>query len=121
MSRHCTLCIWCTSACCNLSARIDTDVRQPCVPAGDSHSISGHCSETYEKVIGEPPSIITDRWTLREVEHHLRFSELKRHIQAGVTFRDSDYGTHLSTGLQIGRDTVIGVGVQIYGKTVIGR
>lgn len=91
------------------------------MPAGDCRSNSGRCYETYDKVIGQPPTIITNRWDLREVEHRLRCAELRRHSQAGVTFRDSEHGTHLSTGLQIGKDTVIGVGVQIYGKTVIGR
>lgn len=97
------------------------NIRQRCVPTGDSQSSSGHFCEAYDEAIGKPPTIITNRWDLREVEHRLRVSELKRHLQSGVTFRDSDHGTHLSAGLHIGRDTVIGVGVQIYGKTVIGR
>ena len=42
---------------------------------------------------------------------------------AGVTFREQSDGSTpaVSAGVKIGRDSVIGYGVQIYGKTTIGR
>lgn len=103
------------------STLINRDNRQRCVPTGDPCSSSNHCYDNYDEAIGEPPAIITDRADLSAAEHSLRCSERKRHVRAGVTFRDTELGTFLSAGLEIGKDTVIGVGVQIYGKTVIGR
>ena len=91
------------------------------MPTGPSRDSSSHRYDVYNEAIGEPPIIITDRWGLSEAEQCLRCSERMRHLEAGVTFRDTEFGTYLSAGLEIGRDTVIGVGVQIYGKTVIGR
>ena len=97
------------------------DIRQRCARAGQPCSSSDHHQYSFTEAIGESPTIISDRFTLSMAEHNLRCSEIKRHKRAGVTFRDAQYGTFLSAGLEIGRDTVIGVGVQIYGSTVVGR
>lgn len=65
-------------------------------------------------------SFISDRSDLAAADTSLRASEIRRHQAAGVTFRDPA-GTFLSSGVQIGRESAVGVGIQIYGKTTIGR
>ena len=82
---------------------------------------SGHHHCSFLEAAGEAPTVISDRSTLSMAEQDLRCSEVRRHQRAGVSFRDNKFGTFLSAGLEIGRDTVIGVGVQIYGSTVVGR
>ena len=63
---------------------------------------------------------IHDRVSLASAEHEVRASLIKQQQLAGVTFRD-EAGTFLSASVKIGRDSVLGVGVQIYGTTTIGR
>ena len=92
-----------------------------CACAGGQHSSDAHCYDSFQEVVGWEPRIITDRLSLALSERAMCNSEIKRHEQAGVTFRDREFGTFLTYGLKIGRDTAIGVGVQIYGKTTIGR
>ena len=63
---------------------------------------------------------IHDRASLASAEREVRASLIKQQQLAGVTFRD-EAGTFLSASVKIGRDSVLGVGVQIYGTTTIGR
>lgn len=63
---------------------------------------------------------IHDRVSLASAEREVRASLIKQQQLAGVTFRD-EAGTFLSASVKIGRDTVLGVGVQIYGTTTVGR
>lgn len=91
------------------------------VCAGGQHSSDEHCYDSFQDIMGWKPRIVTDRLSLALSERSMCNSEIRRHEQAGVTFRDKESGTFLTYGLKIGRDTTIGVGVQIYGKTTIGR
>lgn len=64
-------------------------------------------------------SVVT-RQDLVDAETVLRQRQIKEHQAHGVTFRDPD-NTFISVGVDIGRDSVVGVGVQLYGNTSIGR
>lgn len=63
---------------------------------------------------------VVRRQGLVDAETVLRRRQITEHQAHGVTFRDPD-NTFISVGVDIGRDSVIGVGVQLYGNTSIGR
>jgi bifunctional UDP-N-acetylglucosamine pyrophosphorylase/glucosamine-1-phosphate N-acetyltransferase len=63
---------------------------------------------------------VATRQDLVDAETVLRQRQIKEHQEHGVTFRDPD-NTFISVGVDIGKDSVIGVGVQLYGNTSIGR
>jgi bifunctional N-acetylglucosamine-1-phosphate-uridyltransferase/glucosamine-1-phosphate-acetyltransferase GlmU-like protein len=63
---------------------------------------------------------ITSRQGLADAEAALRRRLIRRHQAGGVTFRDPG-NTWVGADVSIGRDSVIGIGVQLSGKTAIGR
>lgn len=63
---------------------------------------------------------VHDRASLAAAERKVRALLIKQQQMTGVTLKD-EAGTYLSAGVKIGRDSVLGVGVQIYGTTTIGR
>ncbi len=63
---------------------------------------------------------INDRVQLAEAETAMRKRINESHMLNGVTLRDPA-ATYLDRGTQIGRDTVIGPGVQISGRSEIGE
>jgi bifunctional UDP-N-acetylglucosamine pyrophosphorylase / glucosamine-1-phosphate N-acetyltransferase len=63
---------------------------------------------------------INDRVQLAEAETAMRKRINESHMLNGVTLRDPA-ATYLDRGTQIGRDTVIGPGVQISGNSEIGE
>lgn len=63
---------------------------------------------------------VNTRQDLVDAETVLHRRHIREHQAQGVTFRDPDH-TFISTGVDIGRDSVIGVGVQLYGNTSVGR
>ena len=53
-------------------------------------------------------------------EDAVRQMLIGKHMDGGVSFRDPG-STHISLDVTIGRDSAIGIGVQLLGKTTIGR
>ena len=63
---------------------------------------------------------MTSRQGLADAEDVLRRRLIKRHQAGGVTFRDP-INTFVGAAVSIGRDSVIGIGVQLSGKTTVGK
>ena len=63
---------------------------------------------------------VATRRDLASAEEAVRHHLIGKHQDSGVTFRDPS-STHVSLDVTIGRDTTIGIGVQLLGKTSIGR
>lgn len=53
-------------------------------------------------------------------EEAVRQMLIGKHQDGGVSFRDPS-STHISVEVTIGQDSAIGIGVQLLGKTTIGR
>ncbi|KAK9813460.1 hypothetical protein WJX73_010852 [Symbiochloris irregularis] len=62
---------------------------------------------------------VTTRRLLAATEQDLKSQKMAELGEEGVTFRDP-LGTYIGPLVRIGMDSVIGVGVQLYGKTRIG-
>ncbi len=89
----------------------------------DSLDAEGLVDGQCERCSASDPSAtlaVHTRQELVEAESVLRRRHIREHQAQGVTFRDPD-NTFISAGVDIGRDSVIGVGVQLYGNTSIGR
>jgi bifunctional UDP-N-acetylglucosamine pyrophosphorylase/glucosamine-1-phosphate N-acetyltransferase len=61
---------------------------------------------------------VNTRAELAAAEHVMRRRLISAHQARGVTFRDPD-GTFIGSAVEIGRDAVIGVGVQLSGRVKI--
>ncbi|CAL8466730.1 g6266 [Coccomyxa elongata] len=89
----------------------------------DSLDAEGLVDGQCERCCASDPSATMAVHTRQEVvdaETVLRRRHIREHQAQGVTFRDPE-NTFISAGVDIGRDSVIGIGVQLYGNTSIGR
>lgn len=64
--------------------------------------------------------VVVTRQDLAQAEEAVWEALIDKHQDGGVTFQDPR-STAISLDVTIGRDSVIGMGVQLQGKTAIGR
>ncbi len=108
------------------SILIAIDVSMPGCMAGaadgSAYSHLSHSSHVERSQAQDASALmsVATRQDLVNAESVLRQRQIREHQAHGVTFRDPD-NTFISVGVDIGRDSVIGVGVQLYGNTSIGR
>lgn len=86
-------------------------------------ALQQHCTDSPDSCLrlASPSHLlapVNTRRGLMVAEQHLKSQLITAFGDAGVTFRDPT-GTFLGPQVQIGRDSVIGVGVQLYGKTKV--
>jgi bifunctional UDP-N-acetylglucosamine pyrophosphorylase/glucosamine-1-phosphate N-acetyltransferase len=72
--------------------------------------------------IADPSQVagINDRLELAEVERRMRRAKIEDLARAGVSFADPE-ATYVDPEVVVGRDTVIGPGVGLYGSTRVGQ
>ena len=63
---------------------------------------------------------VNDRAQLAAVERYMRLRRNHQLMQDGVTMRDPE-SVRVETSVNVGRDTVLGAGVELYGRTIIGE
>lgn len=73
-------------------------------------------------IIEDPSEVagINDRWELAAVEKLMRRDLVSGLARSGVSFADPDQ-VLVDTGITVGNDTRIGMGVGLYGKTKVGQ
>lgn len=101
--------------------RLKTNNQQKELYLTDVVEIASARGPTRSVVVDDAEEIrgINTRVELAEAERTLRSWLIESHQRAGVTFRDPN-SVLLSESVSIGRDAVIGAGVQFYGTVKIG-
>ena len=80
----------------------------------------GHLVRTFSLPDGSLVAGVNTRAQLARIEEDLRRRRCHELMEAGVTMQDPP-STRIEAGVEIGRDTVLGPGVQLLGRTRLGE